>query len=445
MSESTFHEPSRRTPVVARAEVVVLGGGPAGVAAAYASARSGRKTLLVERYGFLGGMGTIARVTSFCGIYGSRGGERIRVSGGFADAVLDRLAARDALAPPHSILGKTWGIAYDSAVYKGVLDTLVLSEGVELLLHALAVGVVSEGKRIRALLVETKSGRGAIPADVFVDASGDADLAAWAGAAWEQGSADGSWAYPTLMFRMGHVDDARALAEGKPRLRSLMAEAEAAGEAPFPRRSAYINPQPHAGEWRANVTQIGWDGRALDGTDAFELSYGEVEGRRQIERFFDFLKRRVPGFENAYLLDVAPQLGIRETRRLRGRYQLTRDDVVGGRSFDDAIGVNAWPVEIHSRGDTSWTFLEGRGYHDIPYAALLPDAGAPTNLLVAGRCASATHEAQASLRVTGPCFVMGEAAGVAASLAVAARSGVADVDIGELRASLRERGTVFDP
>jgi hypothetical protein len=244
------------------------------------------------------------------------------------------------------------------------------------------------------------------------------------------------------MFRMGHVDTARALAEGKPRLRALMAEAETAGAFRFPRRSAYINPQPHDGEWRANVTQLSRaDGRAVDATDHAELSAAEVDGRRQVVEFHRFLRERVPGFERSYLLEIAAQLGIRETRRIRGRYELTVDDVLGLRDFDDAIGINGWPVEKHVRGDTEWTFLGGRGYHALPYGMLV--VAGRDNLLVAGRCASATHDAQASIRVSGPCFVMGEAAGVAAALAVRTCAAPGAVDVARLRERLRARGAIL--
>jgi len=308
--------------------------------------------------------------------------------------------------------------------------------GAEPMLHALAAGCqVDEGK-IRALFVETKSGRGAVVAEQFIDASGDADLAHWAGIPTEKSE---ELAYPTLMFRLGRVDGARALAEGKPHLRAAMAEAEAKGEFHFPRRSAYINPQPHREEWRANVTQIACGERAADGTSASELSQGEIEGRRQVRSFARFLKERVAGFEEAYLLDIAPQLGIRETRRVQGKYRLTADDVLACRDFDDGIGLNAWPLEQHLRGDTAWTFLEGRGYGALPLRMLIPIR--ISNLTVAGRCASATHEAQASVRVSGPCFVMGQAAGTLAAL----RCGREDaVQASEVRASLAKGGALLD-
>jgi glycine/D-amino acid oxidase-like deaminating enzyme len=432
-------EPARQTPILCRAEVVVLGGGPSGVAAAVAAARTGAHTVLVERYGFLGGMGTAAGVTSFCGLYGNVHGEIRPVVHGFADEVLERLSKLDALSEPHSIFGRTWGRAYDNAVYKYVLDQLVVEGKVTLFLHTFAAGLAHHDGHIDALIVESKSGRGAITGDVFIDASGDGDMAAWAGAPFEKGDPLGNLAYPTLMFRMGHVDGARALRDGKPALRALMAAAEQAGEYQFPRRSAYINPQRHAGEWRANVTQIAMeDGRAADGTSQAEMTFAEVEGRRQAAEYLRFLRERVPGFENAYLLESAPQVGIRETRRILGDYQLTGDDIVSLRDFPDTIGVNAWPIERHVRGDVEWTFLEGRGYCQLPYAMLLPRS--VENLLVVGRCASLTREGQASARVSGPCFVMGQAGGTAAGMAVKSKVTPRAVPIDELQSALRAAG-----
>ena len=177
-----------------------------------------------------------------------------------------------------------------------------------------------------------------------------------------------------------------------------------------------MRPQKHDYEWRVNVTQLAIaDGGAADGTDAESLSAGELEGRRQIVQYLAFLRAKVPGFEQAYVLDIAPQLGIRETRRIVGEYMLTQDDVLGCADFDDSIGVNGWPLEMHMAGDVKWLWPpipESRGYNQLPYRMMLPrrGAGVARNVLVAGRCASMTHEGQSAARVSGSCFAMGEAA-----------------------------------
>ncbi len=406
-------EPQRTTPVLGEYDVVVLGGGPAGLAAAAAAARDGASTLLVERYGFLGGMGTAAGVTNFCGLHGNVHGEFRRVVHGLSRELTDRIAALGALNAPHIVGGKVMAQAYDTAAFKCAADDLMAAHGVALLYHALAVGCVMDERRIAALLVETKSGRAALRARVFIDGSGDGDLALWTGAPTEKAA---HLLYPTSMFRVGGVDPARA-GEAWRTIPQLMEEAERAG-AEFPRKGAIVRPQKNPFEWRVNVTQIrDADGHAIDGTDAQALSAGETEGRRQMRDFLGFLKSRVPGFESAYLLDIPPQIGIRETRRVMGDHVLTEEDVLGCADFDDTIGVNAWPLEIHAQGSVEWRYPpEGsRGFNHLPLRMLR--ARGVDNLLAVGRCGSMTHLAQAAARVSGGCFVMGEAAGALAALA----------------------------
>jgi hypothetical protein len=421
----TLAEPARATPLFGDYDVVVLGGGPAGIAAATAAARHGARTLLVERYGFLGGMGTAAGVTNFCGLHANVHGEIRQVVHGVADELLARMRVLGGLNEPHLIFGRIHAQAYDTAAFKCAADALLLEAGVELLFHAFAVGVARERDEIEALLLETKSGRMAVRGRTFIDCSGDGDLAHFAGIATEKGDARGALLYPTLMFRVGNVDATRA-GEAWRTIPQRMDEAEAAGEFRFPRRGAIVRPQKHAAEWRVNVTQLkNADGSAVDGTDARSLSAGEVEGRRQAVDYLRFLRARVPGFEDAYALEIAPQLGIRETRRLVGEAVLGGDDVTGCADFDDTIGVNGWPLELHVAGDVEWRWAPAgsRGFNQLSYRMLLPRRGLSGwagNLLAAGRCASMTHEGHSAARVSGGCFVMGQAAGTAAALALAA-------------------------
>ena len=444
---ATIGEPARRTPVYGEFEVVVLGGGPAGIAAAAAAARRGARTLLVERYGFLGGMGTAAGVTNFCGLHANVHGTIRRVVHGVADELLDRMAELGGLNEPHLIFGRICAQAYDTAAFKCAADATVLAAGAELLFHAFAVGAVrTDDGRIDAVLLETKSGRVAVKARVFVDCSGDGDLAHLAGVPMEVGGPAGGMLYPTLMFRVGNVDASRA-GDAWRTIPARMDDAEAAGEFRFPRRGAIVRPQKHAYEWRVNVTQLkNADGSAVDGTDARSLSAGEVEGRRQAVDYLRFLRARVPGFEDAYALEIAPQLGIRETRRLIGEAALSGDDVVGCASFADTIGVNGWPLELHVAGDVEWRWPpipESRGFNQLPLRMLLPkrsSAGGAVNLLLAGRCASMTHEGHSAARVSGPCFAMGQAAGTAAAMALSGAGAVHEVDVAGLQAILRREG-----
>lgn len=438
---SYLTEPERKTAIGGDYEVVVLGGGPAGIAAAVAAGMHGRKVLLVERYGFLGGMGTAAGVTNFCGLHANVHGEIRQVVHGVADELLARIARLGGLNAPHLVLGKIFAQAYDTAAYKCAADELLLANGVEILFHALATGVVMETEsRIKALLVETKSGRRAILARVFVDCSGDGDLAAFAGAPFEKGDADGHMLYPTMMFRVNGVDAARA-GEAWRTVPALMEAAEKRG-VKFPRKGAILRPQKHSNEWRVNVTQVkNKHGRAVDGTDASELSAGEIEGRRQALEFFEFLRVEAPGFADAYIVDIPPQLGVRETRRIAGHYQLTADDVISCASFPDSVGVNGWPIENHVAGDVVWRWPDipgSRGFNHLPYRMLVPQRS--DNLLVAGRCASMTHEGQSAARVSGGCFVMGQADGTAAHLSLAEGTGCADIPVDRLQQTLESDG-----
>lgn len=435
-----IQEPPRQTEVIDDCDVVVLGGGPAGLAAAAAAARGGARTLLVERYGFLGGMATAAGVTNFCGLHASVHGTHRQVVHGIADELLARIDRLGGLNAPHNVLGRIQAQAYDIPAAKRAADALLADAGARVLFHALAAGVaMGTAGRIDALLVETRAGRGAIRARQFIDASGDGDLAAWSGAPCERAGRDGPMLFPTMMYRINGVDSAAA-GEIWREIPRLMAEAEAAGRFRFPRHGAVVRAQKHPQEWRVNITQLRTpDGRAVDGLDPAELSAAETEGRRQAFETVEFL-RTLPGFADAYIVDIGPQLGIRETRRLAGAYMLTEDDVLGCASFPDSIGVNGWPVEEHVAGQVAyrWQPRESRGFNQLPYRMLLPRG--VDNLLVAGRCAAMTHGGQSAARVSGPCFVMGQAAGTAAALALAGGIAPRALDISALQSRLAASG-----
>jgi hypothetical protein len=427
-------EPERNTPVLAEHEVVVLGGGPAGIAAAAAAARAGRSTILIERYGFLGGAGTAAGLANFCGLHAKVNGEHRQVVHGVADEILSGLKNMRALSDPHTLFqGRIQAQAYDVSAYKLVADQLLESAKVRLLFHALAVGFAGDH-----LLVETKSGRRAIRGRIFIDCSGDGDLAAWAGAPYEVGDGKGNMLYPSTMYRIGGVDPQKA-GNAWERIAELMEAAEKKGRK-FPRKKPIVRPQPNPVEWRANLTQIrNPDGSAVSGIDAEQLAWGEVEGRRQVWDTFQFIRESTPGFERAYIAEIAPQIGIRETRRVRGEYQLSEDDVLDCADFPDAIGVNGWPVEEHVAGNVDFRFQrKPRGYNQLPYRMLLPVN--TENLLVAGRCASMTHGGQSAARVSGPCFVMGQAAGSAAHLCLKLGVRPLSLDTKVLQDHLRTNG-----
>jgi hypothetical protein len=339
--------------------------------------------------------------------------------------------------------------SYDTSVYKCAADQLLLDAGVQLLFHALAAAVVMEGARIAALVVETKSGRQAIRANAFIDGSGDADVAAFAGVPFAVGDGQGSGLFPSTMFRVGHVEAARALAavgEFKA-INDLMQQARERDPDAyrFPREGAILRPQIDPREWRANVTQIrNAEGGAMNGVDARQLSDGEVEGRRQIGEFFRFLKAEVPGFEQSAIVEIAPQVGIRETRRIEGLYALTGEDILSSARFDDSIGINAWPMEMHAAGRIEWAFPRDprRTFNQVPWRMLVPRG--VDNLLVAGRCASMTHEGQSAARASGGCFVMGQAAGTAAAAAALGAGRFAEVEVPALQRKLAADGADLD-
>jgi len=442
VNSATISEPGRQTPVYGEFDVVVVGGGPAGIMAATAAARAGQSTLLIERYGFLGGAGTAGGLSTFCGLHARVRGQDIRVIRGLADELLDRLAKLDGLNSPHlTIADGIAAQAFDISAYKIAADELVTGSGARILFHAMAVGaVMADQATIDAVLIESKSGRAAVRGRFFIDASGDGDLAAWAGVPYEKAPPIDGMMYPSLMFRINGVDVAKAGPAPWRTVERLMDEAEKAGTHTFPRKKPIVRPQRNPLEWRANLTQLRReDGGAIDGTDVDELTRGELTGRQQALDAFTFIRDRTPGFEDSYIVDIAPQIGIRETRRIVGRYQLTEDEVLGCADFDDTIGVNGWPVESHVAGTVEFRWQrEPRGFNQLPFRIIVPPATG--NLYVAGRCASMTHGAQSAARVTGPCFAMGEAAGTAAGIALGGSIDGAGIDIAELQRRLENQG-----
>lgn len=406
--ETGVQEPPRSTRIARQVDVLVVGGGTSGISAAIAAARLGAKVLLVERHGFLGGTATAAMVGCFCGVYtcGPDSTHQLLV-GGIGKEAMDRL--------------ETVGGGYkyrhrfqvDHEVFKTVLDHWAAEAGVDLLLHAVVVEVLLSRGAVRGVVVEHKGGREAILAGRIIDASGDGDVAALAGVPFEKGDAEGRLQAPTMVFYMGNVDVERAMRVTEGEIRRLLIDVTAAGEFDFPRFSGSFSPTPQPGKVHVNMSRVA----GVDGTDPWSLTAGTIEGHRQVDSFARFLVKYIQGFENARVDAIAPQLGIRETRRIMGEYVLTREDVLGARKFGDAICRSSWPIEDHSQGtETIRLHLPGDDYYHVPYRCLVPLE--IDELLIAGRCVSATHDGQASVRVMGPGMSTGQAAGTAAVLSL---------------------------
>jgi glycine/D-amino acid oxidase-like deaminating enzyme len=417
-------------------DVLVVGAGSAGSTAAVAAGRAGARTLLVDRLGFLGGTST-AVLDTFYAFYTP--GERPRkVVAGVPDEVVGRLTERGAAFERPNTYGAGTGITYDPEVLKLVWEELVLEAGVSVLLHSFAHGVDLDGDgRVGAVRFWTKGGELVVRAACVVDASGDADVSALAGVSHERPGEGGSVQSLSTVFRLANVDVARAESVPKAELWRLMQEAASSGEYALPRLEGSVHRTPLPGVMMALMTRV----RDVDATDPDALTRAELEGRRQTREYLRFLRDRVPGYEQAVLVSTSPAIGVRESRRILGRYVLTADDCLAARRFPDQIALCGAPIEDHHAGaDTRWVYVPDGGAYGISYRSLLPRE--VEGLIVAGRCFSATHDAHASARSMGTCMAMGQAAGTAAALAVAAATVPGELDAAALRSRLQENGAL---
>lgn len=443
-------------PVRDEIDVLVVGAGPSGFAAAIAASRNGAKTMLIEKHGCIGGMATVGLVGPFMTSFDAAG-ETQTIRGLFEELVT-RLEERGGAIHPSKVRCGTSYCAFiipghdhvtpfDPEWLKLVATEMVLESGVELLLHTRCLDVIKEGDRVTGVVAANKSGLQAIKATVIVDCSGDADVAEWSGVPTVLGRQDDHGMQPaTMFFRICNVDSEKVKAYvqenrhlvGRPfhgPFSWLVKEARERGEWDIPRGEINMYETPNPGEWRVNTTRI----LNVDGTRAQDLTRAEIEGRRQARKVFEFIRSHIPGCEQARLMDTAAVVGIRETRHIVGEYVVTKEDVLSSRVFDDSILLASNSVDIHSKDAESgeYTIINGRWY-GIPYRSLVPLA--VENLLVAGRPISATSEASSAFRVMPCCIGTGQAAGTAAALAV--KSGVAPrhVNVSRLRDLLRAQG-----
>ena len=473
--------PSRSVPVLAKTAVVVVGSGPSGMIAAIASARAGAETMLVERYGQIGGYFSNRPGGGFgLAFHDADGNQIIR---GVPWELVDRVLAAGGGVPPKEMINRSdfgwppktaYGKDRPNLDFESVKTTafqMMEEDGVTLLLHAYGVGAVVEDGAVKGIIIESKSGRQAVLAKVVVDATGDADIAAQAGAPFEKASRDVLYQVQRC-YRLGNVDTERIRQEIKRNLEEYTDVSYPADEmaipagfqssitaAVVPEGSRKITSEDGTSYFisRSNVTagrSTQRRGMAVgirpgtgtviaaaeaDATDVEDLTKAELDIRKQVVEGVRWLRDNAPGYENCYLMGMgeAEQLGVRETRRIVGEYTLTEDDITGGRKFDDSIGKSANSIDMHlHKGDVDVRGV--RGYHDIPYGTLVPKQ--IDNILAAGRCISATHVAEAATRKVPVCMVTGQAAGVAAALS--ARAGVAPrgLSVSEVQKTLKDLG-----
>lgn len=415
-------------------DVIVAGGGLAGTFAAVAAARRGCRVALFEPGGFLGGVATAAMVTVFMGYHvvdeQAEDGMSPLVKGCFEEMISRLREEGGALDVWH----------FDDLILRTVLDDMVTESGVDVFFHSLVTSAnIAEG-RIRSISFAGKSGLCEATAMLFIDSSGDADLAFRAGARFEVGDGAGRIQPMTATFQMAGVDTARV---PPPKERSrIYREAFERGDVAEDLGGVGMFATPRPGVFLFNTTHV----YNLSGTDTLELSRAEMIGRGQTRRVVRALQQFMPGFENAWLVKMGTKIGVRETRRLRGLYTLTAGDVLEARHFPDGIARCSYEIDIHDpKGGGNRSVPLKRGtFYEIPYRCLLPADG-PRNVIVACRAISATHEAHGSLRIMATTSAMGEAAGVAASRALAAGGDFHQIDGSALKRLLLEAQIMGSP
>lgn len=442
-------------------DIIVAGGGPAGINAAIAAGRQGKTTLLIERYGFVGGMSTAALVYPWMTFHTESGKQVIK---GIAQEIVERLIERGG-SPGHQrdTIGFVHTVTpYHPEIYQVLAMEMLYEAGADVLLHSFIDEVNVKDGRIDHLIVSGKSGRFKLSGTMFIDCTGDADVAYLSGAPVQVGREKDQLTQPlTMKFRMRGVDLEKVkqyiLDHPDHFYKKMMVKELANNEVPLTGVQGFY-PQWEAGGVPINRDQVlFFIGPANDevlvncsrvqghnGADVYDLTKAELEGRKQVLMLRDFFRNSIPGFENADVSNVGTQIGVRETRRINGEYILTKEDVTAGKKFADVIARSGYPIDIHdpTKKNVEVAWVEGDGAFDIPYRSLV--AKQVDNLLAAGRCISTTHEAFATTRLTPSAMATGQAAGTAAALAIDEVCAPADIDVKQLQHILVSEGVVLD-
>jgi hypothetical protein len=438
----------RALPVIADVDVAVVGAGAAGVAAATVAAEAGASVLIVEKYGFAGGAAVAGMSGTICGMYlasDDAAGPQ-RVVHGFTERFAGELTARGGLTAPQRY-GKTFTAAHDPLVWREAADALLTAAGANILFHTQLVDVVVDDGVYRGLVIASNAGVGLVNASRIIDASGDGAVIARGGGRYRFGD-NGRIQNPTMFFRLGNVDtDAFWNAWGSdtinpPWITEALDAARRKGMA-LPRNKIWIFATSRPGELLVNATRLtGPDGRMLNVIDPADFTIAEIGGRCQVREYTRFLVDEVPGCAKAFVVDTGVEAGIRQTRTVAGVQTLHDDDVVAGTKRADSICRSPWPIELHDgeKPKLHWLLDD---YYDVPYGTLVPEHG--ENVIVAGRCLSADHQALASARVTAQCFEYGHAAATASLLSLETETPYRDIEVRNVQTRMIAHGSALQP
>lgn len=418
---------SERCELMKKYDVAVIGGGFAGTAAALAAAREGAKVIIIEKANCLGGAAAGCLVNPFMPFVTRINGVRTELSAGIFKTIREKLDARGALMHNSSFLEED---------LKYLLNEMVLEAKIDLLFHAYIFDVIKQDGHIKSVLLATKSGKTEVEADYFIDATGDAQLAYLAGCPTVLGREKDNLCQPmTLCFRVGNADVDKFFESFK-QLNKTYSEALEAGKLINPRENILAFKTPISNVIHFNTTRV----IKKNPVCPVDFTEAEILARKQVFEIYDFMKKHADGLENSFLMMTASEIGVRESRMIVGDYVLTENDCRAFTKFDDSVAACNYDIDIHNpegSGTSHYYFPEGE-YYTIPYRSLIPKNA--DNMLVAGRCISSDHGAQASYRIMPTVCCIGEAAGTAAGIAVKDKSNVRCVDIEKLQKHLKEYG-----